>query len=179
MRDEPEKIESASIPGLYTIRPPLSTDKRGMFVEAHSDVWGLERENGSLLSFVEDDYSVNRKNVLRGLHGDDRTWKLVSCVYGTCYVVVVDRRPPITDARWESFELSGAVPTLILIPSGCATGFLSLQEGTIFTYKQSERYQGARTQFSLRWNDPAFSISWPVEDPILSERDRMAPLLSG
>jgi dTDP-4-dehydrorhamnose 3,5-epimerase len=169
---------SSTIPDLLAIEPPCSEDERGAFVEAFNvDEWRFSRPDGSAIEFVEDDYSVNRRNVVRGLHGDPRTWKLVSCMHGACFTVVVDYRPGPTRLRWESFELDGRRPRQLLVPAGCATGFASLADDTLFAYKQSARYRGAGEQFSLRWNDPAVGIDWPVGDPILSARDAATPLL--
>lgn len=174
-----DAVRSEAIPGLVALRGPRFTDQRGLFVESFAPDWQLRREDGGALEFVEDDYSVNRRGVIRGLHGDDRTWKLVSCAAGACFLVVVDLRRGPDAAVWESFDLDGVDPRHILIPAGCATGFASLEEPTIFTYKQSERYTGDASQFTIRWDDPDLAIPWPVADPILSDRDAGAPPLRG
>ena len=173
-----EVTPSAVVPGLIAIRGHRFADERGLFVEAFArGDWPLRRDDGEELEFVEDDYSVNRRGVIRGLHGDARTWKLVSCAHGACFVVVVDVRRGREDPVWESFELDGDDPRHLLIPAGCATGYASLADPTIVTYKQSERYAGQSQQFTILWSDPDLAIPWPVADPILSERDAAAPPL--
>ena len=159
------------IPGLRRIEPTVFRDDRGEFVELfNADDYDFG------FAFVEDDLSVSRKGVLRGLHGDDRTWKLVQCVQGAMHLVVADcRRDSEAFMRWQAFDLSAANRVQLLIPPGCATGLYALEEPSALLYKQSHRYQGAQGQFTVRWDDPAFAIEWPARDPILSERDAAAP----
>jgi dTDP-4-dehydrorhamnose 3,5-epimerase len=168
---------SQVIPGLRWIMPTVSRDERGEFVETYNrDQYVFRRDDGSAIEFVEDDYSVSRRHVLRGLHGDDRTWKLMFCPYGALELAVVDcRRQLPSYRRWESFSLPGDDRLQVLVPAGCATGFVALADPTVLAYKQSERYRGAAAQFAVRWDDPAVGIDWPVERPILSERDATAP----
>lgn len=173
-----EIVASETIEGLRSITLDAFGDGRGRFFEAfNADDWRFERPDGTPIGFVEDDYSVNCRGVVRGLHGDTRTWKLVTCVHGRCFTVVADwrdrSRPPVV----ETFLLDGEHPSQLLIPAGCATGFAALEDGTVFAYKQSERYLGASEQFSLRWDDPVLGIAWPVADPILSARDANTPPL--
>jgi dTDP-4-dehydrorhamnose 3,5-epimerase len=175
---EVRAIASTAIPGLLSIELPVFCDERGAFIEAfNAEEWRFRRDNGSLIEFVEDDFSVNRRNVVRGLHGDPVTWKLVSCINGACFTVVVDFRGGVSRLAWESFHLDARTPRQLLVPAGCATGFASLEDATVFAYKQSTRYRGAVAQFAMRWNDPALGIDWPVQHPVLSPRDATAPLL--
>jgi dTDP-4-dehydrorhamnose 3,5-epimerase len=169
--------DSTVIPGLRRIEPSVFRDDRGEFVEIwNAGDYAFTREDGSPIAFVEDDLSVSRRHVLRGLHGDDRTWKLVQCVRGSVHLVVADlRRESDAYLRWEPFELSAANRLQVLIPAGCATGLVALEDPSALLYKQSERYRGAEGQFSVRWNDPALGIEWPVQEPVLSDRDAQAP----
>jgi dTDP-4-dehydrorhamnose 3,5-epimerase len=111
------------------------------------------------------------------MHGDDRTWKLVCCLYGEVFLAVADLRPgsrtfkSVFTRRFQAEEGWQA-----LIPPGCVNGHKCLSEFSLFAYKQSHTYTGAQNQVSVRWNDPALRIPWPGPDPILSERDRLAPL---
>ena len=168
---------SAVIPGLRRIEPDVFRDERGEFVETfNADDYAFTRDDGTPIAFVEDDLSVSHANVLRGLHGDDRTWKLVQCAHGALFLAVVDcRRGSEAYLRWEGFDLSAANRLQVLVPAGCATGLLALEDGTALAYKQSERYSGAERQFTVRWDDPAVGIAWPVEPPLLSARDASAP----
>jgi len=170
-------LDSAVIPGLKRISLHSFRDDRGHFFETYNaDDHAFARPDGSAVAFVEDDVSVSRRHVLRGLHGDERTYKLVSCLHGAMSFVVADlRRDSPAHLRWEAYALSGDEPVQLLIPAGCAAGFVALEEPTILAYKQSERYRGEAGQFTVRWDDPALTITWPVERPLLSARDASAP----
>jgi dTDP-4-dehydrorhamnose 3,5-epimerase len=109
---------------------------------------------------------------LRGLHGDAVTWKLISCLYGKIYLVVVNWDKTSSQyCKWESFVLSEKNMKQILVPPKFAIGHLVLSEKAIFHYKQSSYYDRA-SQFTLLWNDPQLNIWWPVRNPILSRRDQ-------
>jgi dTDP-4-dehydrorhamnose 3,5-epimerase len=174
-------IESSTvIPLLKRITPQIHRDMRGEFVETFSlKTHIFQKEDGAVIEFLEDDISVSKKNVLRGLHGDRKTWKLIQCLCGSLYFVVVDMRPNSSAfLKWEAFRLDDQIRQQVLVPAGCVNGYLTLSEQCIFGYKQSAYYSGAGQQLSVRWNDPKLKIEWPVSDPVLSERDATAPLLS-
>lgn len=160
--------DSAAIPGLRRIEPSVFRDERGEFVET----WNAD-DYAFAGAFVEDDLSVSRKGVLRGLHGDNRTWRLVQCVAGAMYVVVADVRDGAR--QWEGFDLSAHNRLQVLVPPGCATGLAALEDPSILLYKQTERYRGPEGQFTVRWDDPSLDIEWPIDDPMVSDRDRNAP----
>jgi dTDP-4-dehydrorhamnose 3,5-epimerase len=172
--------DSPVIPGLRRITPAVFRDERGEFAETwNADDYSFARDDGSPIEFVEDDVSVSNRHVLRGLHGDDRTWKLVTCTSGAMHLVVADcREGSPAYRRWEAFALDGRGWLQLLVPAGCATGFVALEDHTVFAYKQSERYRGPEGQFTVRWDDPALAIEWPVAEPILSKRDAGAPGLT-
>jgi len=172
-----EVAESAVIPRLRRIAPAVFRDDRGEFLETwNAEAYAFAREDGTPIAFVEDDLSQSRAGVLRGLHGDDRTWKLIQCVQGSLHVVVADLRAGSPGyRRWEAFGLSATNRVQLLVPAGCATGLLALEDPSTLAYKQSERYQGATGQFTVRWDDPALAIEWPADDPILSARDAGVP----
>lgn len=146
-------------------------DFRGEYVETYNI--DLYREHGIDVKFVQDDISVSYRNVLRGMHGDFKTWKLVSCLHGSIYYVVAccDEKKP-SFGKWEAFELSDANRHQVLVPPGHGVGLLSLSEKIIFHYKQSTYYE-PRGQFTFKWDDPRFNITWPVKDPIISKRDEI------
>ena len=125
------------------------------------------------MKFIQDDISVSTKNVLRGIHGDQDTWKLISCLEGEFYLVVVnnDENAP-QYKQWESFVLSEQNRIQVLIPPKFGNGHLVLSERAIFHYKQNTYYT-PKGQFSIRWDDPEYNIKWPFENPILSERDKL------
>jgi dTDP-4-dehydrorhamnose 3,5-epimerase len=109
--------------------------------------------------------------VLRGLHGNAETYKLVSCLYGRFYLVVVnwDKGHP-QFGQWTSFVLSEQNRRQVLVPPNFGNGHLVLSETAIFHYKQSTSYSRA-SQFTLLWNDPKLNLWWPVKNPIVSRRD--------
>lgn len=124
------------------------------------------------IDFVQDTISISYPGVLRGIHGDYKTWKLVTCLKGAFYLVVVDNRPDSsTYKNVYTTTLSSVNKRQVLIPPGCGNGHYVLgTEAAIFHYKQSSAYDRA-SQFTIRWNDPAWGVSWPCKDPILSARD--------
>ena len=131
----------------------------------------LYAEAGVKIKFIQDDISVSSRNVLRGIHGDPETWKLVSCLYGNFYLVVVnwDNASP-QFGQWESFDLSDENRLQVLIPPKFGNGHLTLSELAIFHYKQST-YYNPKIQFTYKWDDTRLNIWWPIKNPILSQRD--------
>lgn len=164
------KISKTELDGVLLIERDIFVDHRGEYVEIYNEE--LYRKNGIDIKFIEDDISVSKKNVLRGVHGDDQTWKLVSCLYGKFYLVVVnwDRGSP-QFCRWEAFVLSEDNRLQVLVPPKFGNGHLVLSEQVIFHYKQSTYYDRSK-QFTILWNDPKLNILWPCKNPILSKRDK-------
>ncbi len=165
------KVETTALDGVLLIEPPTRfEDFRGEYVEMYDEQ--TYREAGVTARFVQDDISVSRQHVLRGVHGDQTTWKLVSCLFGALYLVVVDWRPESAQrGRWIAFTLSAANRRQVLVPPSFGNGHLVLTETAIFHYKQSTRYDGGKGQFTLYWDDPELNIHWPVHNPIVSARD--------
>ena len=132
------------------------------------------------MNFNHDKFSISKKNVLRGLHCDFKSWKLVTCVYGMIFFTVVDMRKGTRNyLKYKSWILSHDKPTLILVPPYFANAHLCLSKICVFHYKWSYkgRYIGANKQNSYRWNDPKIKIRWPIKKPILSSRDKNSQLL--
>ena len=167
--------DSSVIPGLKILTPKIFEDHRGQYVETFNiRDYRFHNDDGELLTWVEDDISCSHAGVLRGLHGDDGTWKLIQCLHGSIYLAVIDlRRGSAGYGRWQGFSLDDKARRQVLIPGGCANGHYAV-ESCIFSYKQSRMYRGAEHQFTVRWNDPTFGIDWPCEDPVTSDRDRDA-----
>jgi dTDP-4-dehydrorhamnose 3,5-epimerase len=164
------EIRKTNLDGVLLINPPtIFEDLRGTYVEIYNE--RLYTEAGIKVKFVQDDISVSSKHVLRGIHGDQETWKLISCLYGKFYLVVVnwDENSP-QFGQWESFVLSDQNRLQVLVPAKFGNGHLVLSELAIFHYKQSSYYHRAG-QFTLLWNDPELDIWWPIKNPILSRRD--------
>jgi dTDP-4-dehydrorhamnose 3,5-epimerase len=172
------KVETTPLEGVLLITPPtIFSDHRGGYVELYNRK--LYAEAGITTDFVEDDISISKRGVLRGIHGDFKTLKLVSCLAGAFYLVVVNADPSSPQFRqWTALTLSEENRQQVLIPAKFGNGHLVTSERAIFHYKQSSTYDQAG-QFTIRWDDPAIGISWPLDDPTLSERDAMAPFLDG
>ena len=165
------EISKTSLDGVLMITPStIFEDFRGTYVETYN----LEqyREAGIDVEFVEDDISVSTRHVLRGIHGNQETWKLVSCLQGKFYLVVVNwDQESLQHGQWVSFVLSEQNHQQVLIPPKFGNGHVVLSDQAIFHYKQSTYYNQA-SQFTLLWDDPKLNIWWPVKNPILSRRDQ-------
>ena len=126
------------------------------------------------IKFNHDKFSISKKNVLRGLHGDYKTWKLISCVYGKIFFVVVNYDKKSNDyLKYKKIILSHENRKQILLPPGFANGMLCLSKVCVIHYKLSYKgqYTDADKQFSIKWNDKRINIKWPIKKPILSQRD--------
>jgi len=164
------EVTKGKLDGVVVIKPPtIFEDFRGTYVETYNQE--IYREAGITVDFVQDDISVSTQHVLRGIHGDRETWKLISCLSGKFYLVVVnwDSASP-QYGQWEAFTLSEQNRLQVLVPPKFGNGHVVLSEQAIFHYKQSSYYDRAG-QFTLIWNDPQLKIWWPIERPIVSQRD--------
>ena len=152
------------------IKLDVFEDFRGEYVETYNE--DLYRAHGIDVKFIQDDISVSSRHVLRGIHGDSTTWKLVSCLYGRFYFLVVNADNDSEDfGKWQSFVLSDKNRMQVLVPPKHGNAHLILSETAIFHYKQSTYYDRSK-QFTYKWDDPRFNIWWPIDNPILSQRDR-------
>lgn len=163
------QVSKTKLDGVLLVKPEVFEDFRGQYVETWNEK--MYSEHGIAVKFVQDDISVSTRHVLRGIHGDAETWKLVSCMYGKFYLVVVNcDRKSKKFGRWQSFMLSDANRLQVLIPPKHGNGHVVLSEQAIFHYKQSS-YYNPKGQFTYKWNDPALKLKWPVKNPLLSQRD--------
>lgn len=164
-------VEKTMLSGVYLVKPEVHTDKRGNFYETYN-----EKEYaavGLTAHFVQDDISASVKGVLKGMHGDAGTYKLVQCVYGSVYAVILNCDPQSPDfGKWQSFILSEENKHQLYIPPMYGNGYYVLSDLAVYSYKQST-YYGEYKQFTYKWNDLRFQIRWPDEADalILSERD--------
>lgn len=164
------QITPTNLDGVLVIKPPtIFEDYRGMYIELYNEK--IYQEAGIEVKFVQDDISVSSQHVLRGIHGDSETWKLISCLYGKFYLIVVnwDKNSP-QFCQWESFVLSEKNRLQVLVPPKFGNGHLVLSDLAIFHYKQSTHYNRAG-QFTILWNDPKLNLWWPIKNPIVSRRD--------
>jgi dTDP-4-dehydrorhamnose 3,5-epimerase len=165
--------ESKVLPEVKLAQPKPFHDYRG-------EMWTFWEDGCDLLppkhKFKISKFTRSRKNVLRGLHGDEETWKHVSCVWGEIYLVVVDNRPhSVNYLKWDSFTVTDRNHLSVLIPPGFVNGHICLSEECLFHYAQSypTTYVDVERQDVLKWNDVRLDIDWPTGvKPILSERDR-------
>lgn len=145
------------------------------FEDYRGELYTLFKQEEHELVFNHDKVSVSRQHVLRGLHGDSKAWKLITCLSGVVYLVVVDNRPESPNyLKWDSIVLSETNRKQVLVPPMFANGHLVLSSEAVFFYKWSYPgdYPDVKDQFSLNWKDPRINIHWPIDNPILSERDK-------
>ena len=164
-------VEKTKLEGVLRLQLDCFEDHRGRYIETYNDK--IYHENAIEIDFVQDDISVSSRHVLRGIHGDSETWKLISCFQGKFYLVVVNCDQASEEfGKWQSFVLSGDNRLQILAPPKHGIAHLVLTEQAIFHYKQST-YYNPEIQFTYVWNEPRFNIWWPVKNPILSQRDEL------
>ena len=165
------QVRKSKLEGVLVIKPEVFEDFRGQYVETYNDK--MYAEHGVPQQFVQDDISVSSRHVLRGIHGDAETWKLVSCLYGKFYLVVVNcNKASPAFGKWESFTLSDTNRLQVLIPPHHGNGHVVLSEQAIFHYKQTT-YYNPKGQFTYKWDDPQLKLWWPVKNPRLSQRDEL------
>lgn len=162
------------LPGLILLEPRVFGDERGFFMES----WNRRRyaEYGVDVDFVQDNLSQSRHGVLRGLHFQEPSpqAKLVSVLQGEVFDVGVDVRVGSpTFGQWEGVLLSGENRRQFYLPAGFAHGFCVTSEIALFGYKCSSFYTPEHER-SVLWNDPEIGIEWPVDEPVLSDRDAKA-----
>lgn len=171
------KIIELEIPGTFVVEPDIYRDQRGFFMET------FNQENFAAhrlpAKFVQDSFSFSTKGVIRGLHFQfpASQGKLVFALKGEIFDVVVDiTRGSPTFGRWVGVLLSETNHRQVCIPAGCAHGFCVTSETALVAYKFTRRYE-KEAQKGIRWDDPDLRIAWPVEKPLLSEKDAQLPFL--
>jgi dTDP-4-dehydrorhamnose 3,5-epimerase len=159
------------------VKPRVFQDARGFFVQTyHHEQY---RKAGIDVRFVQDNWSRSTRGVLRGLHYQLKNAqdKLVSVVRGEVFDVAVDiRKGSPTFGKWVGAILSEENKHQLFVPKGFAHGFCVLSDEVDFVYKCSDFYTPG-DEYGIRWNDPDLNMKWPLEKPILAEKDRRAPLL--
>lgn len=162
------RVSKTDLEGVLLVKLNVFEDFRGHFTELYNERVYEEHLD---MKFVEDDISVSRQNVLRGIHADSGAWKLLTCLYGCIYVVIVAVDTECENfGKWQAFTLLGENGVQILVPPKHGIGHLVLSEKAILHYKQSLYYDPKR-QSTYRYDE--FGISWPVNNPILSRRDEI------
>ncbi len=168
-----KKIKT-SIQDLFIIeKNDIYNDERGVFFES----WNKEKFNELNLDseFKQDNISISKQNVLRGLHiqvAPKSQLKLVQVIQGKVLDVIIDlRKKSSTFGKHEKFLLDSNKREIISIPEGCAHGFLSLENNTIFSYKCNKNYSPDH-EITINWNDPDLCIDWKIKNPIISQKDK-------
>ena len=166
------RVVPSSLPGVLLIEPDVYEDSRGFFLETyHADRY---REHGITGPFVQDNHSRSIGGTLRGLHLQVRRpqGKLIRVIEGEIFDVAVDvRRGSPSFGRWVGVTLSGGNFKQCYVPPGFAHGFCVISPMAQVEYKCTDLYDPS-SEIGILWNDPALAIPWPVEAPVLSERDK-------
>ncbi len=172
------KVISTALPGVLILEPQVFGDARGFFTESYNRR-RFAAATGLDIDFVQDNHSRSARGVLRGLHYQLRQpqGKLVRVVQGAVFDVALDiRRDSPTFGCWAGVELTADNRRQLWVPAGLAHGFVVLSDSADFLYKTSD-YYAPEHERSIRWDDPAIGIQWPlaahgIDTPILSAKDR-------
>lgn len=167
------EIIDGEIPGLKIFIPRVFEDDRGYFFESFNQVL-FEKTIGKKITFLQDNESVSKKNVVRGLHFQELPHgqgKLVRVTKGKVLDVAVDiRKNSPFYGKYQIVELSEENKVQFWIPEGFAHGFVALEEGTKFQYKCTNLYEKS-AEVCIKWNDPQLNIDWTIKESIVSEKD--------
>jgi len=163
--------------GVYLIELDCLDDERGFFARSFCQKEFIKYDLNP--NIVQCNISYNRKKgTLRGMHLQTNPYeetKIIRCTQGKIYDVIIDlRQKSSTYCLWEGFELSAENRRMLYVPKGFAHGFQTLEDETEVFYQMSEFYY-LECAFGVRWNDAIFEIEWPINSPILSEKDRTYP----
>ena len=168
----PFTFKKLEIPEVVLIEPKVFGDKRGFFMENYK--YSEFADFGIKDKFVQDNHSKSAKNVLRGLHFQmlpKAQAKLVRCIQGEIFDVAVDiRKNSPTYGKWVGEILSEENKKMLFIPIGFAHAFCVISDEAEIVYKSSDEYS-PENESAIAWNDPTINISWPIENPIVSEKD--------
>ncbi|MDL2237028.1 dTDP-4-dehydrorhamnose 3,5-epimerase [Christensenellaceae bacterium OttesenSCG-928-K19] len=170
---------TTDIAGLIIVKPDVHGDHRGWFMESYTRP--KFEQLGITCDFVQDNHSYSaQKGVIRGLHFQLNPMaqnKLIRCTRGGIRDVVVDlRKSSPTYKQWVGVDLTAENKAMFFIPAGFAHGFVTLTEDVEIQYKVDNVYSPEHDR-SIRYDDPEISIDWNIENPVLSDKDRNAPLL--
>ena len=171
------KVIETKLPGVLIIEPKVFGDARGFFKETFQSQ--RYRDAGIEYDFVQDNHSRSQKGVLRGLHFQiaKPQGKLVSCSQGAVFDVAVDVNPEsVTFGQYVGIELTEDNHRQFWVPPGYAHGFCVLTDTADFQYKCTDYYDPS-VEGGLIWNDPDVAIEWPIDQPLLSDKDSKLPTL--
>jgi len=171
------KVTESRLKGVLLIKPRVFEDSRGFFLETYNR--DRYRDNGIEAEFVQDNYARSTRGILRGMHYQIKhsQAKLVWVPEGEVFDVAVDlRKDSPTFGQWEGYTLSSKNKHQLFVPTGFAHGYCVISETADFMYKCTDFYY-PEDEGGLIWNDPKVGIEWPIEDPVLSEKDQNNPTL--
>lgn len=174
MYNDFKSISSSVFPEVKLITPDVFSDHRGFLFTDFLDAY-FRYEFAPGLNFGHSKNANNFSKVLRGIHGDFDSYKLVQCLYGEIFQVVVDcREHSPTFLKYDSFTLNYMNPQMILLPPGFGNAFLVMSDYAVYNYKLAYTgdYNDHDKQFTFKWNDKRINIDWPINDPVLSNRDK-------
>ncbi|HZV46830.1 MAG TPA: dTDP-4-dehydrorhamnose 3,5-epimerase [Thermodesulfovibrionales bacterium] len=171
-------FQRLDIPEIILIEPRRFEDTRGFFMETYK--YSDFLRNGIQEHFVQDNYSRSVRDVLRGLHyqrNPHAQGKLIQCIKGKIFDVAVDiRKGSPTFMQWISSELSEENNRMFYVPPGFAHGFIVVSDIADVIYKCTKEYSPEDDR-GIIWNDPDIQIRWPIQEPVLSEKDSRHALL--
>ncbi len=171
-------VKSLELEGILLVTPKIFPDDRGFFFEGYHEE--RYREAGIDVSFVQDNFSCSKRGTIRGMHFQSSPGqaKLVSVAHGEIYDVVVDMRENSpTLGNWLGVHLNGKERQQLFVPVGFAHGFCVLSDEAHVQYKVSSHYN-PQTEKGFHYADKSIGIEWPIDDPVLSQRDLQAPQFS-
>jgi len=175
----PFTFQPLEIPEVVLVEAVAFADARGFFKETFKR--SAFADHGLPTEFVQDNFSRSARGVLRGLHYQlepRAQGKLVSVLHGAIFDVAIDiRKGSPTFGRWVGVRLDGEEHKMLWVPEGFAHGFAALSDATDVAYRVTREY-APEADRGIRWDDPALSIDWPIDEPILSEKDRGHPALA-
>ena len=167
------KFVNQKIDGIYLIKPTLHQDERGVFRRSFCE--DEFASHGIKFNVKQGNISENfKKHTLRGFHyqiSPSKESKIISCITGSIYNVVIDlREDSETYHEWFALEISSINKESIYVPEGCANAFLTMSENTIVHYYMGDSFS-LNTYHGIRYNDPMFSVDWPFEPKVISQKD--------
>lgn len=172
------KVEARHLGDVVVLVPDVFQDARGFFMETFRE--DQFKALGLPTKYLQDNHSKSSKGVVRGLHfqWDPPMGKLMRVTAGSAFLVAVDiRKGSPTLGKWVGVEASAENRRQVYAPAGFARGFCALTDGTEIQYKCTGIYNN-KGESGIRWNDPAIGVEWPVKDPVISDKDAKARLLS-
>lgn len=161
------QIKNEIVPGLMLLEPDCYHDFRGYY-------WTLYNSKQSNIVYNHDKVTVSRKHSLRGIHGDLVTTKYITCVYGEAYCIVADnRKDSKTYKQWYWTMLTHTNRKAVVLPPGVGLGYLIMSDEASMLYKWSYKgeYPDTNDQFTIKWDDSSFGVHWPIDNPIIQQRD--------